>query len=111
MTTGSDLLDGPVLATPEQREAERQVLELIADPDIQAMQRDLREELGATETGRTHDGARQLENAVALWTNSMIFAEVTSYQRAPAFIWATDNTPRSWFGYELPGNGIAGDNP
>lgn len=111
MTTGSDLLDGPVLAKPEQREAERQVLDLIADPDIQAMQAELRGELAATEMGQTHDGARQLENAVALWTNSMIFAEVTAYQPVPAFIWATDNTPRSWFGYDLPGNGIAGDNP
>ena len=111
MTTGSDLLDGPVLAKPEQREAERRVLDLIADPDIQAMQVELVGELAATEMGQTHDGARQLDNAVALWTNSMIFAEVTAYQPVPAFIWATDNTPRSWFGYELPGNGIAGDNP
>ncbi len=111
MTTGSDLLDGPVLATPEQREAERLMLELIADPDIQAMTRELRDELAATEMGQTHDGAKQVDHAAALWTNSMIVAEVTSYQRVPAFIWATDNTSRSWFGHELPGNGIAGDNP
>jgi hypothetical protein len=111
MTIESDLLDGPVLATPEQREAEQRVLELIADPDIQAMARELATELAATPTGQTHDGARQLDHAIALWTNSMIFAEVTAYQPVPAFIWATDNTPRSWFGHDLPGNGIAGDNP
>jgi hypothetical protein len=111
MTTGSDLLDGPVLATADQREAERLVLALIADPDFQAMQGDLRAELAATATGQTHDGSRQLDQALAQWTNSLIFAEVTAYQPVPAFIWATDNTPRSWFGHDLPGNGIAGDNP
>ena len=109
--TASDLLDGPVLATAEQREAEQRLLELLADPDLLAMQRELRAELAAMPTGQTHDGARQIDHAIALWTNSMIFAEVTAYQPVPAFIWATDNTTRHWFGHELGGAGIAGDNP
>ena len=107
----ADLSTVNVLATPEQREAERQLLALLADPDLRAMQQGLRAELAATPTGQSFDGAAQIDHALALWTNSMIFAEITAYQPTPAFIWATDNTSRRWFGHELGGAGIAGDNP
>lgn len=103
--------DRPLLATPEQAEAERMVLQLLDDPEIAAMQRELTAELAALPTARNPDAAARFREAVAQWTTSFVFAEVTSYQPSPAFIWATDNTPRSWFGHDLPGAGIAGDNP
>jgi hypothetical protein len=103
--------DGPVLATLEQRDAERQLLALLGDSDLQALQRQLAAEMAAMPTGQERDGAAQIDNAVAQWTNSMIFTEISSYQLSPAFLWATDNTPREWFGHSLGGAGIAGDNP
>ena len=86
-------------------------MEIGYTPEQLAMQQELRAELAAMPTGQTFDGAAQIDHALALWTNSMIFAEVTAYQAKPAFIWATDNTSRNWFGHELGGAGIAGDNP
>lgn len=101
----------PVLATPQQVEAERTVLRLLEDPELQALQRALKAELAATPFGQVPDGAARLENAIAQWTSSLILNEISGYQPTPAIIWGVDNTPREWLGHRLGGVGMAGDNP
>lgn len=100
----------PVLATPEQIEAETALLRLLNDPEIKAAQAKLKAELAATPTGRTPAGAARIDEAVAQWTNSVIFKEIAAW-RAPAILWGTDDTPRTWLGHTLGGVGTAGDNP
>lgn len=99
------------LATSAQRDAERALIQLLDDADLCALQRDIRAELADMATGQHPDGAAEIDNSIAQWTSSMIFTELSSFQPVPAFLWTTDNTPRSWFGHTLGGAGIAGDNP
>jgi hypothetical protein len=110
MVSASTMSDA-ALATTSQQAAEEIVLQLLDDPELRQLRRQLAAELRETATGRTRDGSLSLDAAIGLWSTSMIFSEVSAYQAEPAFIWATDNTPRSWFGHDLPGAGIAGDNP
>lgn len=105
------LASRPLLATNEQIEAERALLQLIDDPDIKALQQELRAELAATLAGGSDDAAARLDQAVIMWTNSLIMLETATDQPEPAFIWATDDTPHEWMGHLFPGSGIAGDNP
>jgi hypothetical protein len=101
----------PLLATPEQLADERQMLQLLKDPRLLAMQSRIRADLLVNNpTGRTKDGASTVDRAVALWTNSLVLAELGKYRAAPAFIWGTDDTPRHWHGYEFA-VGTSGDNP
>lgn len=101
----------PLLATPQQIEAEHMLLRLIKDPDIEAAQAGLYDELAQAPASRGEEPARLLKNAIAMWTNSLIMLETATDQPSPAFIWATDDTPRDWLGHIFPGSGIAGDNP
>jgi hypothetical protein len=55
--------------------------------------------------------ATRLDEAISQWTNSLIFAELASSRASPAFLWATDDTPRTWLGHTIGGVGMAGDNP
>ncbi len=100
----------PLLATPEQLVCERQLLQLLKDPKLIRLQAKIRSDLLATAIGQTKDGAATVDRAVALWTNSLIFAELGKYRTTPAFIWSTDDTPRHWYGHELA-VGTSGDNP
>lgn len=100
-----------ILASPEQDEAETLALELMEHPDVKAIQAGLRDQLRATEIGRTRDGAATIERAVECLTNSLIFKEVASYRATPYFVWATEDTPRDWRGRHVPCVGTAGDNP
>ncbi|WP_404478895.1 hypothetical protein [Novosphingobium sp. BL-52-GroH] len=101
----------PVLATPEQRAAEKHLLTLLADPAIKAAQQaiiaDLKKDPGASTT----DGAARLTHAVDQWTTSLILRELAADPVRPSIVWTTDNTPHSWFGYTVPGAAVAGDNP
>lgn len=101
----------PVLATDEQIAAERALLRLNDDPEIKALKAELRAELAATPAMQSPDTAGRLDEAIAMWTNSLIMLEAATDQPSPAFIWATDDTPHSWMGHDFPGSGIAGDNP
>ncbi len=101
----------PILASPEQLAAERQLLALLKDPQLIALQAKIRSELLAGTIGMTRDGAATVERAVWQWTHSLIFGELTKYRERPTFIWGTDDTPRRWHGYELGGVGTSGDNP
>ncbi len=100
----------PMLASTEQLEAERQLLALIGDPQVAALQAKIGNELLTTPSGQTRDGAATVGRAVALWTNSLIMAELGTYRSRPDFLWGTDDTPRSWYGHEF-GVGTSGDNP
>jgi hypothetical protein len=99
-----------LLATPEQIEAERTLLSLLQDPELKRIQGELKTELAATPRGQMPDAAATLEGAIAQWTNSLLFAELTS-SRSPAIFWGTDDTPRAWLGHTLGGVGTSGDNP
>jgi hypothetical protein len=100
-----------VLGTPHQLAAERAFFEVLKDPRIPGVQAELRAELAKGSIGQTASGAATLERAVQAWTNSLLFHVLARYRKHPAIIWGTDDTPRRWNGYELPGVGSAGDNP
>ena len=101
----------PVLATPDQVEAEKALLKLEADPQVLAVKARLKTELAATPTGQTKAGAARIDEAIDQWTRSVIFKDLAHYRSAPAILWATDDTPRSWLGHTVGGVGAAGDNP
>jgi hypothetical protein len=101
----------PLLGTPDQLAAERMLMRLNKDPDILRLQAQLKAELLLTAIGKSAAGAATIERAVAQWTNSQFFNEVCTRRRIPTFLWGTDDTPRTWFGYTLGGVGTSGDNP
>lgn len=109
--TGRAANSAPLLATQEQIEAEKMLIGLLADPDVKKLQAKIRAELAATPRGQMPDGAARLDEAIAQWTNSLIFGEMTDYRPYPAFLWGTDDTPRTWLGHTLGGVGTSGDNP
>lgn len=101
----------PILATPEQVDAEKRLLELLKDPEIRRIQQSTRTELAGWPRAETVDGAARLDEAVAQWTNSLLFGELAACRSRPALLWATDDTPREWLGHRLGGVGTSGDNP
>jgi hypothetical protein len=103
--------DGAILATPQQIEAEKTLLRLLKEPKLRALQSTLRTKWAATPRGQTRDGAARLDEAIAQWTNSLIFAELAEHQSGATFLWGTDDTPRSWLGHTIGGVGTSGDNP
>ncbi|HEX7821609.1 MAG TPA: hypothetical protein VF463_13450 [Sphingobium sp.] len=101
----------PVLATPAQIEAEKILLQLIQDPEVKAIKAAIKADLAGTRIGQTPDGAARIDYAVDEWTNSLIFKELVVRRGTPTILWSTDDTPRTWLGYTLPGVGTSGDNP
>lgn len=101
----------PRLATPEQIEAERVILSLLPDPALKQLQATLAAELATTPRGKMPNAAARLNGAIAQWTNSLLFGEISNYRAQPAFLWGTDDTPRTWLGHTLGGVGTSGDNP
>lgn len=101
----------PWLYSPDQLQAELWLLRLIRDPAVKAIQARLRAELAAGERSKMADAAATLDNAIALWSNSLIFAALIHRPTRPVFMWSTDDTPREWLGHKLPGVGTSGDNP
>ncbi len=100
--------DRPRLATPAQQVAEHTLIRLLRDPELRRVKTAIRDGLAATPRGTTPSGAATLDRAVDLWTNSLTLAEISVHQPVPAFTWGTDNTPRNWLGYTLPGVGTSG---
>lgn len=101
-----------ILGNAAQIEAERTVLRLLEDADVEALMRGLRDELGGWPRAQTPDGEAKLDRALLLWSTALIFGQYNYVRRDnPAFIIGTDDTPRTWFGHTLEGIGIAGDNP
>jgi hypothetical protein len=98
----------PLLATPEQVDAEKALLQLLKDPEIKRIQLNLKSSLGSAPRSLTADGAARLDNAIAQWTNSLIFAELAGYRASPAILWGTDDTPRTWLGHTVGGVGVLG---
>jgi hypothetical protein len=101
----------PLLGTPDQRAAEQLLMRLVDDPDVKQVQAQIRADLLQTDIGKTPAGAATVDRAIAQWTNSQGFNEICTHRKDPAFLWGTDDTPRTWFGYTLPGVGTSGDNP
>ncbi len=102
----------PWLATPAQIEGERIILAVLQDPALKSLQAEIRATLAATPRAQSiPDAARTIENAVAQWTNSLLFGELLKDTAHPAFYWGTDDTPRDWLGHHLGGVGTSGDNP
>ena len=102
---------GPVLATPAQGEAEQALLRLEQAPRIKTLKATLEAELAATPKGKTAVAGARIPEAVAQWTRSAIFKVLAAEQPAPAILWSTDDTPRTWLGRTIGGVGTAGDNP
>jgi hypothetical protein len=101
----------PLLGTLDQIAAEQMLMRLIKDPDVVALQAELKAELVGGKIGRTPAGTATLDRAIAQWTNSQIFKEIGAHRPAPTVLWTVDDTPRTWFGYTLGGVGMSGDNP
>lgn len=101
-----------ILGNAAQIDAERIVLKLLADADVEALRATLRDELAGWPRAKEPEGEAKLDRALLLWTSALIFAQYSYVRRDnPAFIIGSDDTPRTWFGHTLEGNGIAGDNP
>jgi hypothetical protein len=107
----ADKENGPILATAEQIEAEKTLLRLLKESELKRVQDKIRAKWAATPRGKLADGAARLDEAIAQWTNSLIFAELTQHRASPAFLWGTDDTPRTWLGHAIGGVGTSGDNP
>ena len=101
----------PWLYSPDQLQAELWLLRLIRDPAVMAIQARLKAKLAAGERVKLPDAAATLDNAIAQWSNSLIFAALIHRPTRPVFLWSTDDTPREWLGHKLPGVGTSGDNP
>lgn len=101
-----------ILGNEAQIAGEKAALQLLHDPDIVALQDELKAELASWPRGREGTGADRIETAVRQWTAGVIIDEVSYLRREqPAFMLGTDTTPRRWFGHTFPGSGKAGDNP
>jgi hypothetical protein len=102
----------PWLATPAQIAGEKIVLALQNDPEVKRLQARIRAELAETPRAQTiPDALISLDGAIAQWTRSLTFAQLAKNTARPSFLWATDDSPRQWLGYELGGVGTSGDNP
>lgn len=100
------------LASEVQREAEQAVLRLLCDPEVLAIQAQVRAELAVTPHGQSASGIARLDLVIRQWTASLIMDEFSYLRRAdPAITVGTDATPRHWLGHSWPGNCKAGDNP
>jgi hypothetical protein len=102
---------GSILATPEQIDAEKTLLRLLTEGQLKQVQDRVRAKWAASPRGKTRDGAGRLDEAMAQWTKSLIFAELSQHRASPAFLWGTDDTPRTWLGHTIGGVGTSGDNP
>ena len=113
IATDASPASAPVLATADQHHAEKTLLQLLQDndPELRQIQASIGAELAATPRGRTADSAATLDVAIARWTNSVIFGELSSYCPRPVILWVTDDTPRTWLGHTIGGVSGAGDNP
>ena len=102
----------PWLASPQQLAAEQMVLGLLEDRQIKRIQQQMYDELAASPRAQSiPDALPTLRGAIAMWTNSHIFGQMTKNTARPAFLWSTDDTPREWLGHRLSGVGTSGDNP
>jgi hypothetical protein len=101
----------PALATPGQLAAERMLLALLGDPAVKAAQAKLHHELLADPLAQTPEGLATLDHAIAEWTSSLAFKEISSHSGRPEILWNVENSPHTWFGHTVNGSGIAGDNP
>ena len=101
----------PWLATPAQIAAERMFLQVEGDPQIKRIQAKLKADLAATPRAQIPAAAATLDNAIAQWTRSLIFAELIKHPSRPDFLWGTDDTSRTWLGHTIGGVGTSGDNP
>jgi hypothetical protein len=101
----------PFLATPEQIDAERRLLALEQDPALKQVQAQMRAELAGWSRAAIPDAHARIDEAVGQWTRSLLFGELTGYRARPAFLWGTDDTPRTWLGHTIGGVGTSGDNP
>ena len=101
----------PTLATERQLATEVRVLRILKHPVVLAAAARERQVLLTDPAAQVPDGREHLDRALGLWVTSLAFA-VTSYNPSdPAMLWASEDTPRTWFGHILPGGGVAGDNP
>jgi hypothetical protein len=110
-STALNISHQPLLGTPDQRAAERVLMRLMKDPDVIQQQARIKTDIMKGDIAKTQSGSVTIDRAITQWTRSLIFNEIGLHRMSPAFLWSTDDTPRTWFGYTLGGVGAAGDNP
>jgi hypothetical protein len=112
MSNPKDQRQAPALATAEQLAAEAILRSLLADPSVQSLLASQVERLKSTQVARrSSDAIARLDHVVQTWTGGLIMRMISGDQLKPSILLTTDNTPRTWFGYDIPATGAAGDNP
>jgi hypothetical protein len=101
---------GP-LATSGQIKAEQAALRIYASPKLAALRPQLHNILEQDPAGKVADGAHQIDRVLELWTMSHIMWQVGGDTFRPEILWHVDNSRHRWFGHEMLGMGVAGDNP
>ena len=101
----------PTLATERQLATEGRVLRILRNPAVLAAAARERQVLLGDPAAQVPDGRALVDHALDLWVTSLAFS-ITGYDPSnPAMLWASEDTPRTWYGHTLPGGGVAGDNP
>lgn len=101
---------GP-LANPGQITAEKRALRLVQSPEVAALRPKLRAMLEGDPAAQIPDGAKLIDRGIDLWSMDLALCEAIGDTQRPQFIWRADNSAHAWFGHEIPGTGVAGDNP
>jgi hypothetical protein len=100
-----------VLGTTQQIAAERELLDLLADPEILAVREAAEAELAASPRAKTEQGRADLREAILRWTGSLIMGELANNPAEPLILWTTDDAPHSWRGFSVPGRTAWGNDP
>lgn len=100
-----------VLATERQLAADATVIRFLADPDVKVFLAEQHKRFSMAELAQLPAGAARLQHALETWTGGLVQRWLSGDPNAPAILLTTDNTPRSWFGMNVPATGAAGDNP
>lgn len=101
---------GP-LATTAQIALERRALELIKHPDVVACRARTAETLRQDPVNALPDGAATLEASLDQWMMTLVQWELCGDTTQPEIIWTVEDSPKCWFGHQITGAAVAGDNP
>ncbi|MDB5685536.1 MAG: hypothetical protein JWR77_125 [Rhizorhabdus sp.] len=100
--------DAVPLATAIQRDAERLALRIIDSAPVRAAKAEVRQVLAQDPVAATPQGAATLDRAIDWWALSLALRETVGDVERPAFVWPLEDTPRRWFGHDVPGASVGG---
>lgn len=96
------------LATAIQRDAERLALRIVDSAAVKAAKAGVRRVLAQDPVAATADGGATLDRAIDWWALSLALREAVGDAERPAFVWPLEDTPRHWFGHDVPGASVGG---